>query len=236
MKKLGLTESVNQSLSSKVDEAKNPANDEINTKIRKSLNGSTKYIDDLEAAGLNVFKDDKGKVSAIGKADRQGMTKNDLKNAHPDTDYYNYMTKEKVEPDVSETGAFTPSNMFRNSDTFEKTISGNDTRYNDEDRNGVSKAIPKRYKTGKRNYNIDFSKFPRPNYNGVASYEPLSNKELDDFKYNKSRVADGGYLKQELDKAEAEYKSVKADYDEVNDKVQVVRDKIDKMKNRKETK
>lgn len=212
----------------KIDEAKNPANDDINTKIRKTINGSTKYLNDLENAGLDIKKDNNEKVIGVGKGDKY-ISKPNLKNAHPDTDYYNYLTKEKITPEVEDTGAFAPTNIFRNSDNFEKTIGGNDTTYMRTDRNGVSKAIPKKYKTGNKNYNIDLDKFPRKSYNGVASYEPLDNDELKDFKVHKRDV---DYMKADVDKAKAEYDKVKKDYDEVNDKLTLVRDRIAKSKER----
>lgn len=209
-------------------EARNPENDEINEKIRKSLNGSVKYKDDLKKASLDIIEDENGKVSAIMNPGHRGITKKDIKNSNPDTDYYNYLTKQKVEPVVKDTGAFNPTNIFRNSDGFEK-VSG-PAKYGPEDKNGVSKAIPKRYKTGRKNYGYDPDVFPKRDYNGVASYEPLDNKELNDFKYNKSQVADGGYLKQDLDNAKAEYDKAKDAYDTINNKVQNVRDKIAKSK------
>ncbi len=244
-----LTEATMLALQGKL-EARNPENDEINTKIRKTLNGSTKYMDDLDDAGLGVKVNDKGKADSIyNKADDENnkkakqpneyvsvrtMNKQDLKNSHPDTDYYNYMTKQKVRPEVTDTGAFAPTNIFRNSNNFEKTISGADTTYRQEDRNGVSKAIPKRYKTGNKNYNYNLDTFPEKSYQGVASYEPLDNKELKDFKYNKSQVSDDGWLKQGLNKAKAEYDQAKADYDKVNNQVQDIRNRIAKSKaNRK---
>ncbi len=232
---MNLTEATIRALQGNLEEAKNPENDEINKKITKSLNGSTKYIDDLKDAGLEVFQDEKGKVKAVGSPNKQGMTKADLKNSHPDTDYYNYMTKQKVEPEAVDTGAFAATNIFRNSDNFEKTIGGHDTTYSQEDRNGVSKAIPKKYKTGRKNYGYNPDQFPKKDYNGVASYEPLTNKELNDFKMNKNKVADDSYLKQDLDKAKAEYEKIQAYYDEVNGQVQSVRDKIAKSKSNAKT-
>lgn len=218
-----------------LDEAKNPENDEINTKIRKTLNGSTKYIKDLSDAGLEVVTDDNGKATMVRNPNKvdagyKGMNKTDLKNSNPDTDYYNYMTKQKEVPTVTDTGAITSTNVFRNSDNFDKTYGGNDTTYNQEDRNGVSKAIPKKYKTGNKNYDIDMNKFPRKSYNGVASYEPLYDKELNDFKNNKSQVSDNGYLKRKLDIAQAEYDTAKQDYDKVNNQVNDVRARIAKSK------
>ena len=232
-------------------EARNPENDEINSKISKTLNGSTKYMDDLDNAGLGVKVNDKGKADSIyNKAEDENnknakqpneyvsvrtMNKQDLKKSNTDTDYYNYLTKNKVRPEVTDTGAFAPTNVFRNSNSFEKTISGSDTTYRQEDRNGVSKAIPKRYKTGRKNYDYNPDVFPKKDYTGVASYEPLDNQELQDFKYNKSKVDDGGWLKQGLDKAKAEYDQAKAEYDKVNNQVKNVRDRIAKSKsNRKE--
>ena len=232
---MNLTEATIRALQGNLEEAKNPENDEINKKITKSLNGSTKYIDDLKDAGLEVFQDEKGKVKAVGSPNKQGMTKADLKNSHPDTDYYNYMTKQKVEPEAVDTGAFAATNIFRNSDNFEKTIGGHDTTYSQEDRNGVSRAIPKKYKTGRKNYGYNPDQFPKKDYNGVASYEPLTNKELNDFKMNKNKVADDSYLKQDLDKAKAEYEKIQAYYDEVNGQVQSVRDKIAKSKSNAKT-
>lgn len=231
-------------------EARNPENDEINNKISKTLNGSTKYMDDLDNAGLGVKVNDKGKADSIyNKAEDENnknakqpneyvsvrtMNKQDLKNSNADTDYYNYLTKNKVRPEVTDTGAFAPTNIFRNSNNFEKTIGSADTTYRQEDRNGVSKAIPKRYKTGNKNYNYDPDTFPKKDYNGVASYEPLDNKELKDFKYAKSQASDDGYLKRTMDKAKAEYDQAKADYDKVNNQVQDVRSRIAKSKaNRK---
>ena len=231
-------------------EARNPENDEINSKISKTLNGSTKYMDDLDNAGLGVKVNDKGKADSIyNKAEDENnknakqpneyvsvrtMNKQDLKNSNADTDYYNYLTKNKVRPEVTDTGAFAPTNIIRNSNSFEKTISGSDTTYRQEDRNGVSKAIPKRYKTGRKNYDYNPDVFPKKDYTGVASYEPLDNQELQDFKYNKSKVDDGGWLKSDLDKAKAEYDKAKATYDKVNNQVQDVRSRIAKSKaNRK---
>lgn len=246
---MNLIEATMNALQGKL-EARNPENDEINSKISKTLNGSTKYMDDLDNAGLGVKVNDKGKADSIyNKAEDENnknakqpneyvsvrtMNKQDLKNSNADTDYYNYLTKNKVRPEVTDTGAFAPTNVFRNSNNFEKTISGSDTIYRQEDRNGVSKAIPKRYKTGRKNYDYNPDVFPRKDYTGVASYEPLDNKELQDFKYNKSKVDDGGWLKQGLDKAKAEYDQAKADYDKVNNQVQDVRSRIAKSKaNRK---
>ena len=231
-------------------EARNPENDEINSKISKTLNGSTKYMDDLDNAGLGVKVNDKGKADSIyNKAEDENnknakqpneyvsvrtMNKQDLKKSNTDTDYYNYLTKNKVRPEVTDTGAFAPTNIIRNSNSFEKTISGSDTTYRQEDRNGVSKAIPKRYKTGRKNYDYNPDVFPKKDYTGVASYEPLDNQELQDFKYNKSKVDDGGWLKSDLDKAKAEYDKAKATYDKVNNQVQDVRSRIAKSKaNRK---
>lgn len=218
-----------------LDEARNPANDEINTKIRKTLNGSTKYMGDLKDAGLEVDTDENGKATMIRNPNKvgagyKGMRKADLKNSNPDTDYYNYMTKHKEIPVVTDTGAITPANAFRDSTNFEKTYGANDTTFRREDRNGVSKAIPKKYKTGNKNYDIDMDKFPRKSYDGVASYEPIENKELNDFKNNKSQVADDGYLKRNLDKAQAEYDIAKQDYDKVNNQVSDVRARIAKSK------
>lgn len=236
---------------SKKLEARNPENDEINSKISKTLNGSTKYMDDLDNAGLGVKVNDKGKADSIyNKAEDENnknakqpndyvnvrtMTKQDLKNSNADTDYYNYLTKNKIKPEVTDTGAFAPTNVFRNSNNFEKTISGSDTTYMHTDRNGVSKAIPRRYKTGNKNYDYDPDTFPKKDYNGVASYEPLDNKELKDFKYAKSQASDDGYLKRTMDKAKAEYDQAKADYDKVNNQVQDVRSKIAKSKANRKT-
>ena len=247
---MNLIEATMRALQGKL-EARNPENDEINSKISKTLNGSTKYMDDLDSAGLGVKVNDKGKADSIyNKAEDENnknakqpndyvnvrtMTKQDLKNSNTDTDYYNYLTKNKVRPEVTDTGAFAPTNIFRNSNNFEKTIGSADTTYRQEDRNGVSKAIPKRYKTGNKNYNYDPDTFPKKDYNGVASYEPLDNKELKDFKYAKSQASDDGYLKRTMDKAKAEYDQAKADYDKVNNQVQDVRSRIAKSKaNRKE--
>ena len=213
----------------KKTEARNPENDEINTKIRKSLNGSTKYKDDLKKAGLEVSQNEKGKVTAINDMDKE-----DLKNSHPDTDYYNYLTKQKVQPEVTDTGAFSPTNPFRNSDNFENTISKEDRTVYKSDNNGVSKAIPKKYKTGRKNFGYNPDEFPRKNYNGVASYEPLEDKELKDFKYAKSTTSDGGWKKQDLNRAKAEYDRAKAEYDKDANKVNSIRDRIAKSKaNRK---
>ena len=247
---MNLIEATMSALQGKL-EARNPENDEINSKISKTLNGSTKYMDDLDSAGLGVKVNDKGKADSIyNKAEDENnknakqpndyvnvrtMTKQDLKNSNTDTDYYNYLTKNKVRPEVTDTGAFAPTNIFRNSNNFEKTIGSADTTYRQEDRNGVSKAIPKRYKTGNKNYNYDPDTFPKKDYNGVASYEPLDNKELKDFTYAKSQASDDGYLKRTMDKAKAEYDQAKADYDKVNNQVQDVRSRIAKSKaNRKE--
>lgn len=208
-----------------LDEAKNPENAEINDKIKKSFNGSTKHIDDIEKAGLNVFQDEKGKVQAIGKPEGNGITKDDFKKAHPDMDYYNYMTKEKVKPEEVATGAFSPTNIFRNSDNFEKTISGQDKTYLQTDDNGVSKAIPKRYKTGKSNVGYNPKEFPHKNLNGVASYEQISNKELNTFKRDKANL---DFVEYEMNKAKATYDSKKADYDVINDRITKVRDRIAK--------
>lgn len=232
---LGLDE--NGNVKEDLDEAKNPENDEINTKIRKTLNGSTKYKDDLKDAGLETVEDEKGKVTTVrnpnkNSAGYKGMNKQDLKNSHPDTDYYNYLTKSKEEPVETDTGAFTYDNIFRNSDNFEKTAGSRDVNRLRTDKNGVSTAIPKKYKTGNKNYNVDLDKFPRKSYNGVASYEPLSNTELDDFKYDKSRVSDDGTLKRDLDDAKEKYDDVKAQYDTVNDRVTDVRNRIAKSKER----
>ena len=218
-----------------LDEARNPANDEINTKIRKTLNGSTKYMNDLKDAGLETVEDEKGKVTTVRNPNKngagyKGMNKQDLKNSHPDTDYYNYLTKSKEEPVETDTGAFTYDNMFRNSDSFEKTAGSRDVNRLRTDKNGVSTAIPKKYKTGNKNFNVDLDKFPRKSYDGVASYEPIENKELNDFKNNKSQVADDGYLKRNLDKAQAEYDIAKQDYDKVNNQVSDIRARIAKSK------
>ena len=247
---MNLIEATMNALQGKL-EARNPENDEINSKISKTLNGSTKYMDDLDNAGLGVKVNDKGKADSIyNKAEDENnknakqpneyvsvrtMNKQDLKNSNADTDYYNYLTKNKVRPEVTDTGAFAPTNVFRNSNNFEKTISGSDTIYRQEDRNGVSKAIPKRYKTGRKNYDYNPDVFPRKDYTGVASYEPLDNKELQDFKYNKSKVDDGGWLKQGLDKAKAEYDQAKADYDKVNNQVQDIRSRIAKSRANRKT-
>ena len=213
----------------KKTEARNPENDEINTKIRKSLNGSTKYKDDLKKAGLEVSQNEKGKVTAINDMDKE-----DLKNSHPDTDYYNYLTKQKVQPEVTDTGAFSPTNPFRNSDNFENTISKEDRTVYKSDNNGVSRAIPKKYKTGRKNFGYNPDEFPRKSYNGVASYEPLEDKELKDFKYAKSTTSDGGWKKQDLNRAKAEYDRAKAEYDKDANKVNSIRDRIAKSKaNRK---
>ena len=251
MKNEKLVEATMLALQGKL-EARNPENDEINNKISKTLNGSTKYMDDLDNAGIGVKVNDKGKADSIySKADDENnkkakqpneyvsvrtMNKQDLKNSNTDTDYYKYMTKQKVKPEVTDTGAFEHMNAFRNSDNFEKTVGEKDFKnmYFNTDKNGVSKAIPKKYKTGRKNYDYNPDKFPRKDYHGVASYEPLDNQELQDFKYNKSRVSDDGWLKRDLDKAKAEYDSAKAEYDKVNDQVQGVRDRIAKSKaNRK---
>ena len=174
-----------------------------------------------------MFQDEKGKVQAIGKPEGNGITKDDFKKAHPDMDYYNYMTKEKVKPEEVATGAFSPTNIFRNSDNFEKTISGQDKTYLQTDDNGVSKAIPKRYKTGKSNVGYNPKEFPHKNLNGVASYEPLKNTELLTFKSDKPGLA---YSKDIMDKAKDEYEKKKAEYDKINDRVTKVRDRIAKSK------
>lgn len=220
-----LEEATILALQGKLVEARNPENEEINTKIRKSLNGSTKYVDDLKNAGLDVITDENGKVVKIN-----GMEKADLKNSHPDTDYFNHLTKSKEEPTETATGAFTPTNIFRDSSNFESTVGSNDNKYYNTDDNGVSKAIPKRYKTGNKNYDVDLDKFPRKSYNGVASYEPLNNTELNDFKYNKAKISPEGTLKRNLDATKAEYDNAKAEYDKVNDEVNDVRARIAKSK------
>lgn len=228
-KKLGLDEN-GKLKSDELDEAKNPDNEKINDKIRKSLNGSTKYKDDLKDAGLETVEDEKGKVTKISNSNGRSMNKQDLKNSHPDTDYYNYLTKDKVAPEVTDTGAFEVMNAFRNSDNFTPTISGSDRRVFSTDKNGVSNAIPKKYKTGRKNYNIDFDKFPRKSYQGVASYEPISNKELNAFKYAKQTTGEDGWRKADLDKAKAEYDRAKAEYDKYDNTVKDVRDRIAKSK------
>ena len=239
---LGLDENGDSLDESKKQEARNPENDEINSKITKTLNGSTKYKDDLKNAGLETIENEKGKVDIIRNPKRQqdggyrGINKQNVKNSNPNTDYYNYLTKDKVAPEVTDTGAFEHMNAFRNSDNFEKTIGKKDfnNMYYNTDRNGVSKAIPKRYKTGRKNYNYNPDEFPEKDYHGVASYEPINNQELDDFKYAKSTTSDGGWRKSELDKAKAEYDRAKAEYDKENNKVLDIRDRIAKSKaNRK---
>lgn len=138
----------------KKQEARNPANDEVNTMIRSALNGSTKYVKNLEDLGfvLDKYGPD-GKVNSMHYKDGDRyLYRGKLRRYDKDADLYNYLTKERPtswEEQLKNGG--TEAQKYMSS---EKDIADNGYKGYALGPADLGKAIPKRFKTGKSTMNI----------------------------------------------------------------------------------
>lgn len=138
----------------KKQEARNPANDEVNAMIRSALNGSTKYVKNLEDLGfvLDKYGPD-GKVNSMHYKDGDRyLYRGKLRRYDKDADLYNYLTKERPtswEEQLKNGG--TEAQKYMSS---EKDIADNGYKGYALGPADLGKAIPKRFKTGKSTMNI----------------------------------------------------------------------------------
>lgn len=135
-------------------EARNPENDEVNAMIRSALNGSTKYVKNLEDLGfvLDKYGPD-GKVNSMHYKDGDRyLYRGKLRRYDKDADLYNYLTKQRPtswEEQLKNGG--TEAQKYMSS---EKDIAENGYKQYALGPADLGKAIPKRFKTGQSSINI----------------------------------------------------------------------------------
>lgn len=128
-------------------EARNPENDKVNAMIRTTLNGSTKYVKDLEDLGFVLDKyGPNGKVSTIHHKDNdEYLYRGKMMGFDKNADLYNYLTKKRPTDwdDRTNSGFEVQKNMSSEKDLADGGYSSNGFT------STVGKSIPKRFKTNK---------------------------------------------------------------------------------------
>ena len=131
----------------KKQEARNPENDKVNAMIRTTLNGSTKYVKDLEDLGFVLDRyGSNGKVSSIHHKDNnESLYRGKMMGFDKNTDLYNYLTKKRP---------LSWEEKIKNlSDAYGNLSSKKDAANGEYSSNGVTrtigKAMPNRFKTNK---------------------------------------------------------------------------------------
>ena len=131
----------------KKQEARNPENDKVNAMIRTTLNGSTKYVKDLEDLGFVLDKyGPNGKVSTIHHKDNdEYLYRGKMMGLDKNADLYNYLTKKRPTDwdDRTNSGFEVQKNMSSEKDLADGGYSSNGFT------STVGKSIPKRFKTNK---------------------------------------------------------------------------------------
>jgi len=161
-------------------EARNPENDKVNAMIRTTLNGSTKYVKDLEDLGFVLDKyGPNGKVSTIHHKDNdEYLYRGKMMGLDKNADLYNYLTKKRPTDwdDRTNSGFEVQKNMSSEKDLADGGYSSNGFT------STVGKSIPKRFKTNK---------------SSIVVTEPYGSKKVKQYKelnkniaYKKDDIAD----------------------------------------------
>ena len=164
----------------KKQEARNPENDKVNAMIRTTLNGSTKYVKDLEDLGFVLDKyGPNGKVSTIHHKDNdEYLYRGKMMGLDKNADLYNYLTKKRPTDwdDRTNSGFEVQKNMSSEKDLADGGYSSNGFT------STVGKSIPKRFKTNK---------------SSIVVTEPYGSKKIKQYKeldknisYKKDDIAD----------------------------------------------
>ena len=156
----------------KKQEARNPENDKVNAMIRTTLNGSTKYVKDLEDLGFVLDRyGSNGKVSSIHHKDNdEYLYRGKMMGLDKNADLYNYLTKKRPTDwdDRTNSGFEVQKNMSSEKDLADGGYSSNGFT------STVGKSIPKRFKTNK---------------SSIVVTEPYGSKKVKQYKKINADIA-----------------------------------------------
>lgn len=193
----------------KKQEARNPENDKVNAMIRTTLNGSTKYIKDLEDLGFVLDKyGPNGKVSTIHHKDNdEYLYRGKMMGLDKNADLYNYLTKKRPTDwdDRTNSGFEVQKNMSSEKDLADGGYSSNGFT------STVGKSIPKRFKTNK---------------SSIVVTEPYGSKKVKQYKELNKNIA---YKKDDIADLQNDVTSMQNDIAKKQNDINSTQDEINQM-------
>ena len=190
-------------------EARNPENDKVNAMIRTTLNGSTKYVKDLEDLGFVLDKyGPNGKVSTIHHKDNdEYLYRGKMMGLDKNADLYNYLTKKRPTDwdDRTNSGFEVQKNMSSEKDLADGGYSSNGFT------STVGKSIPKRFKTNK---------------SSIVVTEPYGSKKVKQYKELNKNIA---YKKDDIADLQNDVTSMQNDTAKKQNDINSTQDEINQM-------
>ena len=190
-------------------EARNPENDKVNAMIRTTLNGSTKYVKDLEDLGFVLDKyGPNGKVSTIHHKDNdEYLYRGKMMGLDKNADLYNYLTKKRPTDwdDRTNSGFEVQKNMSSEKDLADGGYSSNGFT------STVGKSIPKRFKTNK---------------SSIVVTEPYGSKKVKQYKELNKNIA---YKKDDIADLQNDVTSMQNDIAKKQNDINSTQDEINQM-------
>ena len=190
-------------------EARNPENDKVNAMIRTTLNGSTKYVKDLEDLGFVLDKyGPNGKVSTIHHKDNdEYLYRGKMMDLDKNADLYNYLTKKRPTDwdDRTNSGFEVQKNMSSEKDLADGGYSSNGFT------STVGKSIPKRFKTNK---------------SSIIVTEPYGSKKVKQYKELNKNIA---YKKDDIADLQNDVTSMQNDIAKKQNDINSTQDEINQM-------
>ena len=190
-------------------EARNPENDKVNAMIRTTLNGSTKYVKDLEDLGFVLDKyGPNGKVSTIHHKDNdEYLYRGKMMGLDKNADLYNYLTKKRPTDwdDRTNSGFEVQKNMSSEKDLADGGYSSNGFT------STVGKSIPKRFKTNK---------------SSIVVTEPYGYKKVKQYKELNKNIA---YKKDDIADLQNDVTSMQNDIAKKQNDINSTQDEINQM-------